>query len=109
MAAAPVTNNEKDHYSVKPPVFDGDKFDYWKDRIESFFLGYDVDLWDLVVDGYNHPVDVAGNKVARSAMTDQQKKDYKNNHKARTILLNVISYTEYEKITDRETAKSIFE
>ena len=71
MAALAVANNEKDHYSAKPPVFDGDKFDYWEDRIESFFLGYDVDLWDLVVDGYNHPVDVVGNKVARSAMTDQ--------------------------------------
>ena len=55
------------------------------------------------------PVDAVGKKVARSSMSDQQKKDYKNHHKARTILLNFISYTEYEKITNRETAKSIFD
>ena len=42
-------------------------------------------------------------------MTDQQKKDYKNHHKARSILLNVISYTEYEKITNIDTSKSIFD
>lgn len=42
-------------------------------------------------------------------MIDQQKKDYKNHHKVRAILTNVISYTEYEKITNRDTAKSIFD
>ena len=42
-------------------------------------------------------------------MTDQQKKDFKNHHKARTILLNVISYTEYENITNKYYAKSIFD
>ena len=44
----------------------------------------------------------------RSAMTEAQKKVYKNHYKARTIMLSVISYNEYEKITDRETTKSIF-
>ena len=42
-------------------------------------------------------------------MTDQQKRDFKNHHKAITILLNVISYTEYEKITNRDSTKSIFD
>lgn len=63
----------------------------------------------MVVDGYTHLVDVSGNKVERRVMKDQQKKDYKNHHKERAILLNVISYTEYEKITNRDTAKSIFD
>src|ERR1044072_8673265 len=42
-------------------------------------------------------------------MTEAQKKTFKDHHKARTILLNAISYAEYEKITDKETAKSIFD
>ena len=104
-----VGHYDKDHYSAKPPIFDGENFYYWKDIIESFFLGYDVDLWDLVVDGYVHPVNAEGNISARSDMSDQQKKDFKNHHKARTILLNVISYTEYEKITNKDSAKSIFD
>ena len=42
-------------------------------------------------------------------MTDQQKKNYKNHHKVRTILLNFVSYTKYEKITNKDTAESIFD
>lgn len=42
-------------------------------------------------------------------MIEQQKKDYKNHHKSRTILLNLISYTEYEKIKNRDSTKSIFD
>ena len=102
-------DNDKDKYSAKPPMFDGEKFDYWKDKIENYFMAYDFDLWDTVVDGYSHPVDEIGVKIARSAMTDAQKKAYKNHFKARSILLAAISYTEYEKITDKETAKSIFD
>jgi hypothetical protein len=54
-----------------------------------------------------HPVNIKGYILARNVMSDQQKKDFKNHHKAITILLNVISYTEYEKITNRDFAKSI--
>ena len=68
-----------------------------------------MNLWDFVVDGYVHAVNAEGNNIARSDMTDQQKKDFKNHHKARTILPNVISYTEHEKITNRDSAKSIFD
>src|ERR1044072_1025175 len=101
--------NKDNHYSAKPPIFDGEKFDYWKDIIQSFFLGYDADLWDLVIEGYELPKDAEGNIVSRSQMTEAQKKTFKDHHKARTILLNAISYAEYEKITDKETAKSIFD
>ncbi|XP_050876372.1 uncharacterized protein LOC127080086 [Lathyrus oleraceus] len=104
----PVTQtNDRDHYNAKPPIFNGDRFDYRKDRIERFYLGHDIDLWDIVVDGYIYPVDASGNKVERRVMP-RQKKDYKNHHKARTILLNAISYNEYENITNKDTAKSIF-
>ncbi|KAI5432190.1 hypothetical protein KIW84_036076 [Lathyrus oleraceus] len=61
--------NEKDSYNAKPPVFDGEKFDYWKDRIESFFLGYDAELWDIVTDGYKPPVTEDGAEVPRSKMS----------------------------------------
>src|ERR1044072_2941847 len=103
------SENKDNTYSAKTPIFDGEKFDYWKDRIESFFLSFDVDLWDIVVEGYEHPKDDEGKAISRSQMTDAQKKTFKDHHKARTILLNAISYAEYEKITDKETAKSIFD
>lgn len=105
-----VTNNKyEDIISTKALMFDGEKFDYWKDRIESLFLGFDVDLWDLVIDGYVHPTDDKGNKIDIKSMIELQKNEFRNHHKARTILLNAISYTEYEKITSREASHDIFE
>src|ERR1044072_6853562 len=109
MAAANSSENKDNLYSAKPPIFYGEKFDYWKDRIKSFFLGFDMDLWDLVVDGYKEPKDSEGKSIPRSNMTDDQKKLFTDHHKARTILLNAISYNEYEKITNKGTAKSIYD
>src|ERR1044072_7093119 len=103
------SENKDNTYSAKPPIFEGEKFDYWKDRIKSFFLGFDMDLWDLVIDGYEEPRDTDGKSIPRSQMNEDQKKLFRNHHKARTILLNSISYSEYEKITDKETAKSIYD
>lgn len=101
-------NNDKDHYSAKPSIFDGEKLEYWKDRIKSFFIGYDVDLWDIVIDGYTYPTNAYGTMFGRSKMNAQQKKDHKNQHRFITILLNVISYSEYEKIINKDFVKSIF-
>src|SRR3954471_12583550 len=93
----------------RPPVFDGENFEYWKDRLESYFLCQDGDLWDLDLDGYKHPVNARGVNMSRQEMSDDQKKQFKNHHKSKTNLLNAISHVEYEKITNTETAYDIFE
>lgn len=102
-------NNDKDHYYAKPPVFDGEKQDYWKDGIKIFFVGFDADLWDMVLDGYTYHVDDRESKLERSKMSYQQKKDHKNHHRSRTIFLNAISQYGYENIRNRDSAKSIFD
>src|SRR4051812_12639595 len=109
--ATPISNDQNTNgngYS-RPPVFDGENFEYGKDRLESYFLGLDGDLWDLFVDGYRHLVNASGVKMSRQEMSDDQKKQFKNHHKSRTILLNAISHAEYEKISNREAAHDIFE
>lgn len=65
------SNNEKNHYSSKPPIIGGVKFDYWKDKIKIFFLGYNTDLWDIVMDGYTHFVDSNGLKLETNQMDEQ--------------------------------------
>ena len=54
-------------------------------------------------------MDESGQKIDRKIMSDQQKCDFRNHHKDRTILLRAISYSEYEKISNRETTKNMFE
>src|SRR4051812_33546162 len=102
-------NNGNGNGYTRPPIFDGENFEYWKDRLESYFLGLDGDLWDLLVDGYKHPVKANGVKLTRQEMSDDQKKLFRNHHKSRTVLLNAISHAEYEKISNRETAYDIYE
>ena len=63
----------------------------------------------MVTDGYTRLVDGRGQKIDRKMMSDQQKREFRNHHKARTILLSAISYSEYEKISNRETAKNMFD
>ena len=75
--------SEQNNNCTKPLVFDGEDFEQWKDRLESFFLGHDVDLRDMVLDGYTHPEDKDGNKIDRKNMDKQQKLDFKNHHRAR--------------------------
>src|SRR3954464_3291530 len=94
---------------TRPPIIDGENFEYWKDKLESYFLGLDGDLWDLLVDGYKHPVKANGVKLPRQEMSDEQKKQIKNHHKCRTVLLNAISHAEYERISNRETAYDIYD
>ena len=49
-----------------------------------------------------------GQRIDRKMMSDQQKCNFRNHHKAR-IILSIISYSEYEKISNRETAKNMFD
>src|SRR3954468_17601623 len=94
---------------TRPLVFDGENFEYWKDKLESYFLGLDGDLWDLLMEGYKHPVKATGVRLTRQEMDDDQKKLFKNHHKCRTVLLNAISHAEYEKISNSETTYDIYE
>src|SRR4051812_9287431 len=56
-----------------------------------------------------NPPASTGVRLTRSEMTDDQKKEFKNHYRCRTILLNAISHAEYEKISNRETAYDIYE
>lgn len=49
------TYNDNDYQFSNPPNFDGDKIEFWKGIIESFFLSLDVDLYDMVSNVYEHP------------------------------------------------------
>ena len=96
MGLSQIINNgnydEEDRINAKPPIFDGENFNYWKDRIKSFFLAHEAHLWDMLTDGYIHPIDESSQKIDGKRMKDHQKREFINHHKAKTILLSVISY-----------------
>lgn len=54
-------------------------------------------------------MDANGVRLEIKQMNEHQNKDHKNHHRSKTTMLNVISYSEYEKIINRDFAKSIFD
>ena len=109
--AAANSKGLKDCHSFiyKAPTWNGDNFYFWRDKLESYFLSFDEDIWEMVLNGYTHPTNEEGSKIARKDMNKLQLKYFQNHHKARTILLSIIPYDVYEKLKKRESAYDILE
>lgn len=35
-----------------PLMLNSENFEYWKDKIQSFFMFHNSELWDMIEDGY---------------------------------------------------------
>ena len=98
----------------KAPKFNGNgsTFSWWKDRIYSHLVGIDDELWDLVERGVSFQgLDENGRLdfETRQAFNDKEKKAYKKHHRVKDILIGCISHEEYLKISDKSTAKGIYD
>ncbi|WJX24389.1 25S rRNA (cytosine(2870)-C(5))-methyltransferase [Trifolium repens] len=114
MKAVPHDYDVEDKSSNKAPKFNGDAstFSWWKDRIYSHLIGLDDELWDLVEEGVTFQgLDEKGRLSIeeRKKFTPTDKKLYKKHHKVKDLLIGCITHDEYLKITDKSTAKSIYD
>ena len=69
-------------------------------------IGLYDELWE---DGTNFEVDGVGMVTNRNNLTPAQKKVYIRYHRVRVILVESLPYSDYIKIIDKSTAKTIFE
>ncbi|KAK2409915.1 hypothetical protein QL285_045312 [Trifolium repens] len=104
----------EDKTNNNAPKFNGDAstFSWWKDRIYSHLIGLDDELWDLVEEGVTFQgLDEKGKLFVeeRKKFTPTEKKAYKKHHKVKDLLIGCITHDEYLKITDKSTAKSIYD
>ncbi|KAK2435510.1 gag-protease polyprotein [Trifolium repens] len=114
LKAVPHDYDVEDKSSNKAPKFNGDAstFSWWKDRIYSHLIGFDDELWDLVEEGVTFQgLDEKGRLSVeeRKKFTPTDKKLYKKHHKVKDLLIGCITHDEYLKITDKSTAKSIYD
>jgi len=76
--------------SIRPPIFDGANFVYWKVRVTAYLQSLGTKFWDIIDTGYTFPsetpIDLAG------------KKQYKTNAKAVNTLLGCLSQSEFVKV-----------
>ena len=82
-------NNQESMGSIRPPIFDGSNFVYWKIRTTTYLQSLGMDVWEIVEGRYTFPttipIDAAG------------KKQYETNAKAINNLFRSLSQSEFAK------------
>eukprot|EP00253_Pinus_taeda_P001781 PITA_01781 len=94
-------SNYEREASIRPPIFDGTNFNYWKVRVTAYLQSLGTEVWDIVETGYSFP---------STTPTDAgEKKKYETNAKAVSTLLGCISQTEFMKVMHYKSAKEIWD
>ena len=89
-----------DKYSTKPPVFDGLDYPFWKSRMETYIQAQGYAIWRKVKVQYVVPADEninAGNMA-----------DVEANAKARNIIIQGLSRSEFDRISHLSSAYDIW-
>ena len=90
-------SNQEIEGSIKPPIFDGSNFVYWKVRTKTYLQSLGTDVWEIVEGGHTFP---------SAILTDTTgKKQYETNAKAGNKLLGSLSQSEFVKVMQLKTAK----
>lgn len=89
--------SEKNNYTARPHTFSGDYID---------IIDIDDELWDILEDGIDIPVNGVGMVSDRKTLTLDQKRYIEN---IRVILVDTLPHSKYIKIIDKSTAKTIYE
>ncbi|XP_045798049.1 uncharacterized protein LOC123892296 [Trifolium pratense] len=89
---------------VAPPAFDGDNYDLWAVRMESYLEA--LDLWEAVEEDYEVPP-LPNNPTMAQLKNHKEKKTRKA--KAKTCLLAGVSQTVFTRIMTLKTAKAIWD
>eukprot|EP00253_Pinus_taeda_P014784 PITA_14784 len=51
-------NNHESMGSMRPPIFDGSNFVYWKIRTTTYLQSLGADVWEIVEGGYTFPTTI---------------------------------------------------
>ena len=90
-------SNYEREASIRPPVFDGTNFNYWKVRVTAYLQSLGTEVWDIVETGYAFP--------SATPTDPAEKKKYETNAKAVSTLLGSISQTEFMKVMHYQISK----
>ncbi|KAK2402034.1 gag-protease polyprotein [Trifolium repens] len=98
--------------SNKPPLFNGEYFDFWKIRMKAHLEAQGDGIWNAVVGGPFIPMSVVngvGTPKIQSSWDDDDKKKVLNDKKAINILQSALSMDEFFRISQCQTAKEIWD
>ena len=81
------------------PLFDGLNYVFWNVRMRVFLQDQRIDVWKVVVNGYNVP--------AAPPIDNARRKLYEGNSKAMNAILSRLVELVFVKVMHCETAKEI--
>eukprot|EP00253_Pinus_taeda_P016634 PITA_16634 len=83
-------SNSKREASIRPPIFDGTNFVYWKVRVTAYLQSLGTEVWDIIDTWYTFP---------SATPTDlAKKKQFETNAKAVNTLLGFLLQSEFFKV-----------
>ena len=88
--------------SIAPPVFDGDNYQIWAVRIETYLDA--LDLWEVVEEDYEIPA-LPNNPTMAQIKAHKEKKTKKS--KAKACLFAAVSSTIFTRIMSLKSAEEI--
>jgi len=94
---------------TRPPLFAGDDYLYWKDKMETFIKSTQYSLWKVITKGDYIPTDSEGQVINEDEWTATQLQKVQENFKAKFILSCALCKSEYDKVFICKTAKDIWE
>jgi len=83
-------SNYEREASIRPPIFDGTNFVYWKVRVTAYLQSLGTEVWDIIDTGYTFP--------SATPTDPAEKKKYETNAKAVNTLLGCLSQSEFFKV-----------
>ena len=84
---------------IKPPLFDGTNYAYWKVRMIAFLQSLDEKVWQTVEIGWTKP------KEAPADWDEAKIKATNFNSRALNALFSAVTNEKFKKISSTETAK----
>ncbi|XP_070044693.1 uncharacterized protein [Nicotiana tomentosiformis] len=99
--------------TARPPLFNGQYYSWWKNRMRDHIQGEDYELWDIAISGplatlkeNTEGVDVP---KTRADCTAKDLKKWEKNAKAKKRLVCGLGPDEYSRIQGCATAKQIWD
>jgi hypothetical protein len=95
-------DGDEDDYFIPTPIFNGEKYYYWKDRMVSFLIGFHYDVWEAIEEGPfvpTHIVDGVAKEKPKSQWTDDDKKKVRRDMKAKHFILGALSYEQFGMVS----------
>ena len=89
-------SNQESVGSIKPPIFDGRNFVYWKIRTTTYLQSLGMNVWEIV-GGYTFPTAIPTDTTS--------KKQYETNARAVNTLLGSLTKSEFVKFMHLKSAK----